>query len=577
MRILGPNSLGFLNVQDRIAAVASTSMEIPDLWPGSVSFVSQSGAMGFASIFSRGYDNGIGFRYVVSSGNEADLQASEVLRHFAADPETRVISALVEGLRDPEGFRRAAEEAAEAGKPMVVLKIGRTERGQRVASAHTAALAGSDEVHEAVFRAHGVVRVDDIDDLWEVPALFAGARLPEGRGVAVITSSGGLNGVLADQLGREGLELPELSARSHEELRSFLPPFVVVSNPVDLTAAFVGAPREAEVFSRTLEIIDADPKVDAILLVLIVVRREFDDVLGPIVETIRGCRKPVVLLNPGGNIAEAGLAALHRSGIPHFRTPFRCVRAVRHLCDYADFQRERKASGRPRWQPVRHSMEAQPFSPGMLGPDETRGLLKRFGLTVARQEIASGEEAALDAAARIGYPVALKALAPGLIHKTEAGGVALGLRSGEELVEAYREVKARTGSDRVLVQEMVESGVEMIVGLNRDPQFGPVVVVGMGGVLVEVLRDRVLGLPPLDRGQVLSMVRQLRGAQLLEGYRGAEAADVEALVETVVGVSRLAEEVGDRVESIDLNPVIVLPAGRGVRIVDARVIWHGEG
>jgi acyl-CoA synthetase (NDP forming) len=281
----------------------------------------------------------------------------------------------------------------------------------------------------------------------------------------------------------------------------------------------------------------------------------------------------VALLTPGGNISEAGLSGLHRSGIPRFRAPSKCVRALRHLCDYADFQREREQRGRAAWKPLRYQGTARQFRAGMLGPYEAQDLLKRYGLPLARQELATGVEGVAGAAARIGYPVALKAIAPNLVHKTEAGGVALGLRDADDVAKAYEDMQVRIGTGTVLVQEMVEGGVEMIVGLHRDPQFGPTVVVGMGGVLVELLGDRVLGLPPLDRAQVHSMLEGLRGKRLLEGFRGRDAADLDALVDVVLSVSRLGEELGDRVTSIDLNPVIVLPTGRGARVVDARVIW----
>jgi acetate---CoA ligase (ADP-forming) len=326
-----------------------------------------------------------------------------------------------------------------------------------------------------------------------------------------------------------------------------------------------------------LQLLDADELVDLIVLVQVVVRREYDEVLLPIIDQIHRCRKPVVVLAPGGEVSDVGLRSLHRSGIPRFAMPSVCARALRHLCDYADFLR--------RWRPVPEPARRSPstpaalprYRPGPLDPTEAYALLERYGVPLARHELAESPPQAVEAAARIGYPVALKSVMPGLLHKTEAGAVLLALPDEAALLEGWARLTARVGPGPVLVQEMVMGGVELIVGLKRDAQFGPVLVVGMGGLLVELLGDRALRLPPLDRIAALDMLAELHGARLLEGFRGQPPADVDGCVDVILGVSRLAEDLGEWIEALDLNPVIVRPAGQGARVVDVVVEWRHNG
>jgi acyl-CoA synthetase (NDP forming) len=569
IRLLGPNCLGFINVTDGIPAAATAAVELPDLLPGSISLVSHSGALGIVSVFVRAYDHGVGFRHVISSGNEADLHGLELMQMFVDDPQTRVIAGLIEELRHPEQLAAVAESALAAGKPIVVLKIGRSEGGSRAASAHTAALAGSDAVYDASFRAHGIVRVDDLDDLWEVPNLFASVALPTGRRVGVITTSGGLNGLMADLLHREGLETPTLSSGTVDHLRASLPAHAVPENPLDLSGGLGGGEREIEAFSTALRALDSDPRIDVIVLGQIAVRKNHHDVLGPVLDVARTLSKPVVLLSPGGSISDIALQPLHRGDIPLFRSPQRLARALGHLCWYADHVRAREARA-PRRAAIAERQEAPVLAPGLVDAETTWSLLERYGLPVAGRAAARDLAQALAAAERIGYPVALKAL--GLLHKTEAGGVVLGLRDAAELEAAYTDMRSRLDVAEVEVQEMVSGGVEVIVGIQHDPHFGNVVVVGSGGILVELVGDSALRLPPVDDQDAREMIESLRVTKMLKGFRGGPPADVDALVDVVVRASKLAVDLEGRIESLDLNPVIVLPEGAGVRIVDAALL-----
>jgi acyl-CoA synthetase (NDP forming) len=573
IRLLGPNCLGFINVTDGIPAAATAAVELPDLLPGGISLVSHSGALGIVSVFVRAYDHGVGFRYVVSSGNESDLHGLELMRMFVDDPKTRVIAGLIEELRRPDELASVAEAALDAGKPIVVLKIGRSEGGSRAASAHTAALAGSDAVYDASFRAHGIVRVDDLDELWEVPALFDSVALPRGRRVGVITTSGGLNGLMADLLHREGLDTPTLASNTVDALRRALPAHAVPENPLDLSGGLGGGARETEAFITSLRLLDADPRIDVIVLGQIVVRENHHEVMDPILEVVRTLDTPVVVLSPGGSISDRGLGSLHRSGIPLFRSPQRCARALGHLCTYAEFVRARETPVRTPRDLARSNGRAHAtpvIEPGLLDAEATWKLLEDYGLPTAGRAVARDVEQARSAAERIGYPVAVKAL--GLLHKTEAGGVVLGLRDGAELEAAYTDMCARLGVAEVEIQEMVEGGVEMIVGIQHDDHFGNVVVVGSGGVLVELVGDSALRMPPVGPEDARTMIESLRAMKMLAGFRGGPPADVGALADVVVRVSTLAQDLDGRIESLDLNPVMVMPEGRGARIVDAALL-----
>jgi acetyltransferase len=575
VRLLGPNCLGFINVPDRTPAAATAAVDLPDNRPGHISMVSHSGALGMVSVFVRAHDHGVGYRLLVSSGNECDLHALELMQLFVDDPETRVIAGLIEELRRPEELAAVAESALVAGKPIVVLKIGRSDGGTRAASAHTAALAGSDAVYDASFRSHGIVRVDDLDELWEVPNLFASVPLPAGRRVGMMTTSGGLNGLLADLLHREGLDVPTLSSGTVDELRRLLPAYAVPDNPLDLTGGLGGGQREIETFATALRLLDADPRIDAIVLGQIIVRPNHHEVLDPILEAVQSLRKPVVMLSPGGSISEAGLAPARQLGIPVFTSPQRCARALGHLAAYAEYVRMRELEQRRSHvaRPATPAPSPPPtVAPGLLDADATWELLDRYGLPLVRHERCRELPQAIAAAERIGYPVVLKASAPDLLHKTEAGGVALGIEDPGQLEAAYADMRARLGDIDVEVHEMVAGGVEIIVGIQHDDAFGPVVVVGSGGILVELVGDSALRVPPVDRDEARKMVGELRSMKMLEGFRGSAPADVDALLDVIVAVSAIARDLAGTIESLDLNPVIVLPAGQGARVVDAALL-----
>jgi acetate---CoA ligase (ADP-forming) len=369
--------------------------------------------------------------------------------------------------------------------------------------------------------------------------------------------------------------VPTLAPQTCKRLQRALPSYAVPENPVDLSGGLGGGDRETDAFAVALQALDDDPGIDIIVLTQMAVRKNHAEVFAPILDVARSLRKPVVLLSPGGSIAIPGMLPAHRSGVPLFESPERCARSLRHLCWYADYVRAHTRDDDrlgDRLKGIDHVSAAPTIPVGIINPGQTWRLLRERNLPLVRQESCANLAEVVAVAERIGYPVALKAITPNLLHKSEAGGVFLNLNTRPALEAAYSDLITRFGAGAVDVQEMVPAGVEMIVGIHHDEHFGPVVVAGSGGTLVELVGDTELAPVPLNRDQARSLIRGLRAYRLLTGFRGAPPADIDALLDLIVTVSDLAVALDGQIQSLDLNPVIVLPAGRGVRIVDAALI-----
>lgn len=561
MRLLGPNTIGLVNLADRIVLSASGALEFEDLPAGRISLVSQSGGI-LGAMLSRGAAQGIGFARLVSTGNEADLDVADFLDVLVDDPATEVIALYLEGLRRPQAFREAARRAAAAGKPVVAFKVGRSGAGARAASSHTGALAGADRLYDALFRQAGVIRAERFSDLLDIPAALAARRRAAGRRVAVLTSTGGAGALLADSLGLAGFELPPPEPATAAKLAA-LTGEEAVANPLDLTLAGL----KPEVMRGAITALLDSPAYDSLVVVVgssaLAQPRLASDA---IVECRAGSPKPVIAyLSPH---APAIGDLLNRQGVPALAAP-EAVAAV--LSALAAPPPSAPASVAP-------PPAAPPALPsGPLNEAEAKALFARFGLPAVREEVASTPAAAAEAAGRLGGRVVLKALSRHLAHKTEAGGVRLGLAPEQVAAEAeamLARVTAASGAapEGLLVQEQVAGGVEMILGLVRDPHLGAGVLLGFGGVAAELLDDTALRLLPLTRADAEAMVQELRGRCLLEGFRGAPPADVPALVEAVLAFAAMGEALGERLLEAEVNPLFVLPAGQGVRAADGLAV-----
>lgn len=582
MVLCGPNTLGIITPRARVGLFGAS---LPaDLPIGNIGAVFQSGSVLLALMNS---GRGLGFSHLVSTGNEAGAEFSDYLDHLLDDAATRVVIGYVEGFRKPANFVRVAAKARTLGKPLILLKPGRTQAGARAALAHTGALAGSDQVLSTVFEKYGVIRANDLDELIELAVLFSRLqdRAPPSPRLALSCVSGGELGILVDLASDLGLRFADLSPRTDDALRSLLPGHVRVANPLDVTATGLYEPQQ---YGRAIEVLAADASVG-----LIAVAQDFPDGMG-VVQATRYRRvaralaesaavldKPLVIFsNLSGGLDPDVKRVLHEAGIAVLLGARESLRAI---AAFLAFHHPPGSDSAHMANPPEAAGEFSVDGTGaVLDEVASRTMLRPFGIRFAEDALATSAEQARAAAERIGFPVVLKVVSPDLPHKSEVGGVELGICDAEAAFEAYgrllsrvRERAPRAILTGVSVQRQIPPGIEVIAGVKRDEQFGPVVVVGIGGIFVEVLRDAVTGLAPIDLDEAHAMIGRLRGAALLRGARGTRPRDVDALARLLVDLSRFADAHRDDVSAVDLNPVVVHVQGEGVTALDALVVRDG--
>jgi acyl-CoA synthetase (NDP forming) len=573
IRISGPNCLGVANVKAGIWACAGSRLVMSD--GGPVALVSQSGASAFGPFLTRAVDLGIGYSYIVTTGNEADLESSDFIRYLLDDPDTRVIACFIEGLKDGRKFMEVARLAAERGKPIVLIKIGRSAAGAKAATSHTAAMTGVDAVHDAVFKQYGVIRVEDYDELLETAQFLAYTPPLKQIGVSIVSHSGGISSLTADKCGQMGLRLPDLTPEANAGLNEVLKGFGWAANPADVTTY-----ANSEAFPQIMRYMVEGPEVG----MLAIASAGGDNQAQQVIEMRDSLDKPLAFLWTGSLTATDGLNKLKQAKIPVFLSPDRLARGLRSKINSQRWRERLLESGHEPLPPLNvWQREALQELAGMgrraLTEHEARRFLAHWDVTGVREERTATVDEALAAAARIGFPLVLKAESPDIPHKTEAGVVRLNVQSDVEVRQAYTEILHNVERHApqaqvlgVLVQEMVHGGVEVIVGLSQDPLFGPVLLLGMGGVFTELYQDVALRVCPITLGDAREMLQEVKGARLLEGFRGQPAADVEALLHLLVRVSHLGAQCQGEIRELDLNPVLVLPHGQGVRAADALIV-----
>ena len=578
MRMVGPNCLGLINTAPDVRMNASFSPVFPP--HGRVAMSSQSGALGLA-ILEYARDLGLGLSSFVSVGNKADVSGNDLIQYWEDDEDTDLILLYLESFGNPRRFARLARRVGRK-KPILAVKAGRTAAGTRAAGSHTAALAASDVAVEALFRQAGVIRADTLEDMFDIAALLANQPLPAGPRVAIVTNAGGPGILATDALASAGLEVPEPSPATREALRRFLPPAASVANPIDMVAS-----ATAEQYRETLRVVLRDPGFDAVLVIFIPVGlADVDAVAAAVREAVAearraGHRKPVVACFMSARGLRQPLA-VGDERIPSYRFPESAARALAKAYEYARWRQ--RPLGRIPAHPDLDVDRARDLcraalgrGGGWLSAQEVDGLLEAFGLPRVPSRFVRDEEAAVAAAADLGYPVAVKMASRTLVHKTEWDGVQLHLADAAAVRAACRGIVRRLEAagrreelDGFVVQPMVPAGTELVVGVTQDPLFGPLVAFGLGGIHVEVLKDVVFRITPLTDVDAAEMIRSIRGYRLLEGYRGHPPADLEAIQDVLLRVSRLVEEVPEIAE-LDINPLMAYEPGRGCLIVDARV------
>lgn len=583
IRILGPNCQGMANLKGKVTAGFSASLEPKPYVTGPIGFVTQSGALGF-SIFNMAQEAKVGFNYVVSTGNEVDLHTLDFMEYMLEDPETKLVIGYLEGIKDGEQFKRIADRALTLGKPIVTLKSGKTELGQKAASSHTASMTGSDEVYSAFVKQKGIIRVNDIEEIIDIAGLAEKTQLPQGKGLGVISTSGGAGIILVDTAIEMGLDIVELSEDTSAKISQNIPDYGSAVNPVDITAQVLNNP---DGFSNVLDAMLADPKVDGIVVVITMITGAGGAKMArDLVEKCKVSPKPIsVAWTAGDKMNEDVYDILREGKVPFFKSPVRSVKAIGHLMNYGAFLKEHQANEADRTQVVVSAENIAAAKAILANANSTltenqgKQVLAQFDIPVTNEKVAKDSQEAVIIAQEIGYPVALKIDSPDILHKTEAGGLKLNISSDQEAKKAFEDIwesckkyNPEAKLNGVLVQEMISGGTEVIVGVNNDPQFGPTILFGLGGIFVEVLKDVSLRIAPLTKTEALKMIQEIRGYGVLAGARGKAIRDIDGIADVLVKVSQLALELKDEVGELDINPLLVLPKGQGVKVADALVI-----
>jgi acetyl coenzyme A synthetase (ADP forming)-like protein len=592
VRVVGPNCLGVINPLANVRLNASFSARMPK--PGNISFISQSGAL-CTAVLDFAADRDFGFSKFISIGNKADIDELDLLRYFHKDEDTEVIMIYLEELRRGPEFIEAVKEITSGDirpTPVLVIKSGRTAAGAQAAASHTGALAGTEGVYDAIFQQSGIIRVDSIVQLFDFATAFAyknesalgkfRRKVPAGNRVAIVTNAGGPGIVATDMTVTSGLQLAKFREETIEVLDSHLPKTANLQNPVDVIG---DAPMDR--YENALAAVIRDEGVDGALVIL--TPQSMTDVLGTaeaIVRIARRSHKPILCCFMGIIDVSSGVKYLQENGVPVFKFPENAAKAFGALYQYSRWlNRQRMAQFELRHDRQRASQIVQDWlAAGKTHIGELEGieLLKCYGFNVLPNALAKTGDEAAAIAQETGFPVVLKVVSAQILHKSDAGGVVLGLDNTQDVKRAFDDIMSRAAEydpaaeiDGVLVQKMAPAGSEVILGLNRYPIFGPLLMVGIGGIFVEVFQDVVFRLAPIGRNEARRMIRQIKGFRLFQGFRGRPPADVEIIEKSMVSLSNLATNHPEIVE-LDINPLLVHDRGEGATAADCRIILKAD-
>ena len=574
MRLVGPNCMGMLNAVSHAVGTFSSSFERGWPKPGKISIISQSGAVG-GHVMVLARERGLGVRNWITTGNEVDVDVADCVAYCAEDPGTTVIASYIEGTRKPEALMRAFATARANGKAVVMMKVGASAVGAAAASSHTASLAGADAIYDAMFRQYGVCRVYSLDEMLDVASAASAGQFPARNRLGIVTISGGIGVLTSDIAAQHKLEVPELPAKAQKSLKALMP-LAAVRNPVDTTAQML---NDMPVFEGSLRTMLKEGDCDATLIFLSTVGFS-ERMIGQITEVLERVRGdfPNDLMILSMVCRPADREYLERLKYLVIEDPNRAIRAIAAL---VGFGRSFAQGGADVPPSLPAGVEAPPRRP--LSEVEAADILGKAGLPMAPGRLASSADEAARAAMQVGYPVVLKVSSAEIQHKSDIGGVKLNLRSVDEVRAGYQAIMAAVAQhakaaavDGVLVAPMISGGVETIMGVHRDPVFGPVVLFGLGGIFVEVLKDVTFRIAPFGLDEAHRMIEEVRGRAMLDGVRGQPAADVDALALALSRLSVYAAAYADVIESIDINPFLVKARGEGAIAVDALILTRAE-
>ena len=582
MRLVGPNCFGIINTSPQVNMNATFSSIFPP--SGNIALSAQSGALGLVILeYARSLN--IGLSTFVSIGNRADVSSNDLLQYWQQDPDTDVILLYLESFGNPRKFARIARWVS-ATKPVVAMKSGRTPAGSRAAASHTGALATADVASDALFKQAGIIRVDTLEELFDVANLLSHHAMPSGRRVAILTNGGGLGILAADACAANDLEVPSLQQKTIASMKTFLPREASLVNPVDMTAGAV-----AEHYRHALKALAQDKNIDVVMVIFIPpIVTQPEAVVAAICDTAPQFRRKgkTLVASFVGVQDEACMDLSSKDGafVPCFAFPEATVSALAKACDYNEWLKQPKGKvpdlkdiDTKRAEEIVESALAQRTGqPSWLDAASVIGLLDCYGIRTAETVLAVTPQEAAAAAKRIGFPVAVKLLSGQIAHKTEVGGVVLDVKTQKQVERAFGQIKKRLAEvgreDEmlgVLVQKMIPEGVEVIVGITQDPSFGPLIMFGMGGVYAELFRDTVFRIHPLTDVDAHEMVRSVKAHQLLEGWRGSKPSDIKAVEDLLLRISAMVEDL-PQIAELDLNPVKVFGRNKGYVVVDARVM-----
>jgi acetyltransferase len=552
--ICGPNCMGSYSVPEGLWTFPTAT---PLLKKGPVGLIFQSGGS-LGNWIKGASERGIGFTYAVSSGNEVSLDLVDYLSFLVDDPGTKVITLMAEGIRRPNEFMAVATQALEKNKPILVVKLGRSEMGKRQAISHTGALAGADEVFDAVCHRLGLIRCPTLEDLTEITLAFMSGRFPQGRRAAIVVNSGGMKGLICDHVEELNTNLAQLNDKTKKAVRPLIPAELAVENPLECGVAGFG---DEQGFINIVKLHAEDDGVDLLAIHGELPRGEKRDPL--LFKNLAAATdKPILAFARSTySCTDESRAFQEEAGIPFLQAIKPTLRALAGLGLYG----ERKRLGVP-------TLPAANGQPEDLEGEKLNDLLPRYGIPLPRQAVVSTVAEAAVKAQAIGFPVALKLVAAQIVHKTESGAVSLGLKSSEEVEDRAKQLLAKApGEAQLLVQEMVQ-GTEVLLGARTDPQYGPFLMVGLGGIFVEILKDVAIRLLPVDDREARAMLQELRSYKVLQGVRGQAARDIDALARAMVGVSDLFAAHHNHLSDVEINPIMVRAHGGGVVAVDVRLV-----
>jgi len=568
LRMVGPNCMGVINTDPEVRMNATFAATRPEA--GTAGFISQSGALGEV-ILAHAHQIGLGIAYFVSMGNKADISGNDIIEAWEDDPRVNVVLMYLESFGNPTRFLSIARRVSRK-KPILAVKSGRTAAGARAAFSHTGALAATGVAYDTLLDQAGVIRVESMSDMFALATAFSLERLPEGNRIGILTNAGGPAIMATDALATLGLEVVELSAGTQERLRRVLVPEASVRNPVDMVAG-----ADGQSYAAALAILKDDPGLDGLVVIFVSpIMINAVEVARAIIHAARDARLPILTCFMGKEQGKQGVEELRDAGIPVYMFPEEAARAMEGLDRYRRMRA--RPEGSRRTFDVDHA-QAEAVLRGALTagrqvllPEETERLFRAYGLPLAPSRIVTDETQAVAAAAELGYPVVVKGVADNLVHKTEAGAVRLDLRSAAEVEKACREMRQslRAADLRYQVQKMVRGGRETILGVARDPKLGAILMFGLGGIFVEVLKDVVFRILPITDVEAGEMVRGIRGHALLAGARGASPVDEAFLVEALLRLAQMADE-RPEIEQVDINPLLAGPDRASSCAVDARV------